>query len=84
MYVINHLENITNHLKSNMDRFIVIYQFATAKVFMYLKSNMDRFIENVAFAQTVFSINLKSNMDRFIEIEYMQYLKQKAFKIQYG
>ena len=38
-----------------MDRFIVIYQFAIQRVFMYLKSNMDRFIANLI--DNVFPMN---------------------------
>ena len=34
------------HLKSNMDRFIVYFQFCFQRLRCNLKSNMDRFIED--------------------------------------
>ena len=43
-YVINHLENISKGLKSNMDRFIVVKYGDTTFKREGLKSNMDRFI----------------------------------------
>ena len=34
------------HLKSNMDRFIEMFQLQVLLHHLYLKSNMDRFIDN--------------------------------------
>ena len=54
------------HLKSNMDRFIVFQKCSRKFITVNLKSNMDRFIvfEN-EYAKKYLQY-LKSNMDRFI------------------
>ncbi len=56
------------YLKSNMDRFIVLFLTNSETIFRYLKSNMDRFIDRVNNLKNYRDNYLKSNMDRFIVV----------------
>ena len=38
-------KKVGDYLKSNMDRFIDLFNYRPTRNFLYLKSNMDRFIE---------------------------------------
>ena len=55
-----------SRLKSNMDRFIVVFLMLLLPAMSCLKSNMDRFIDRVKGATAPLWVSLKSNMDRFI------------------
>ena len=75
----------STYLKSNMDRFIVIFEFTPDTVFCDLKSNMDRFIVFAISDRQGVNCNLKSNMDRFIGAKRKRdYIINRLFKIQYG